>query len=371
MADSQPGAKSHRIPATFGTNAMSHQYQAIAWNRQKRVYDVVLLAGVTLYLTLFIGVSAFLFPYATAKTLFIRAAGSAAFLLLHIILCIGPLCRLDSTFLPLLYNRRHLGVVTFLLGAIHNVAAIRQFHSLGDKDPLVSLLTSNQDFGSLPDFPFQQLGFVALMILFLMAATSHDFWLRNLTPPVWKTLHMLVYVAYAMLVAHVTLGLLQSETSPLLAVGTSFGLLTVITLHVAAARREANMDSKKPGPVADGFVNACAVSGIPEKCATVVSVNGERVAIFKYDGKISAISNVCRHQNGPLGEGKIIDGCVTCPWHGYQYLPEDGASPPPFTEKVSTFQTRIVDGRVWIDPRPNPPGTWVEPSPIDTSEVIA
>jgi sulfoxide reductase heme-binding subunit YedZ len=185
---------------------MSHPYQAIAWNRQKRFYDIVLAAGVTLYLTLFIGVSAFLFPYATAKTLTIRAAGSAAFLLLHIILCIGPLCRLDPKFLPLLYNRRHLGVVTFLLGAIHSVVAIRQFHSSGDRDPLVSLLTSNQDFGSLSDFPFQQLGFLALMILFLMAATSHDFWLRNLTPPVWKTLHMLVYVAYALLVAHVTLG---------------------------------------------------------------------------------------------------------------------------------------------------------------------
>jgi len=88
---------------------MSHQYQAIAWNRQKRVYDIVLVTGVTLYLTLFIGVSAFLFPYATATTLTIRAAGSAAFLLLHIVLCIGPLCRLDPKFLPLLYNRRHLG----------------------------------------------------------------------------------------------------------------------------------------------------------------------------------------------------------------------------------------------------------------------
>jgi len=108
---------------------MSHAYQAIAWNRQKRVCDIVLAAGVTLYLTLFIGVSAFLFPYATAKTLTIRAAGSAAFLLLHIVLCIGPLCRLDPKFLPLLYDRRHLGVVTFLLGAIHSVVAIRQFHS--------------------------------------------------------------------------------------------------------------------------------------------------------------------------------------------------------------------------------------------------
>ena len=350
---------------------MSHHYQAIGWNRQKRLYDFVLVGGLALYLTLFIGMSAFLFPYATVETLIIRAAGSAAFLLLHIVLCIGPLCRLDARFLPLLYNRRHLGVVTFLMGAVHGVFAVIQFHSLGDKDPLVSLLTSNQNFRSLPDFPFQQLGFLALLILFLMAATSHDFWLRNLTPPVWKSLHMLVYVAYGLLIGHVTLGLLQSETSPFLATVTGVGLIIVLGLHLAAARKETRVDHRRLNPAENGFVNACAVEGIPEKCAAVVSLQGERVAIFKYDGKISAISNVCRHQNGPLGEGKIIDGCVTCPWHGYQYLPENGASPPPFTEKVSTFQTRVVDGRVWIDPKPNPPGTKVEPARIAPSEASA
>ena len=55
------------------------------------------------------------------------------------------------------------------------------------------------------------------MILFLMAATSHDFWMANLTAPVWKSLHMLVYLAYGLLVLHVTLGVLQAETSPVLA----------------------------------------------------------------------------------------------------------------------------------------------------------
>ncbi len=350
---------------------MSHQYQAIGWNRQKRLYDVVVLAAVTLYTALFIGFGALLFPYATAETLIIRAAGSAAFLLLHVVLCIGPLCRLDSRFLPLLYNRRHLGVVTFLLGAVHGIFAIIQFHSLGDKDPLVSLLTSNQNFESLPDFPFQQLGFLALVILFVMAATSHDFWLRNLTPPIWKTLHMLVYVAYALLIGHVTLGLLQSETSPVLAVATGAGFVSVLSLHLAAGSREREVDRRKLNQVGKGFVDACSVESIPEKCAAVVSVSGERVAIFKFDGKISAISNVCRHQNGPLGEGKIIDGCVTCPWHGYQYLPETGASPPPFTEKISTFYTQIVNGRVWIDPKPNPPGTRVEPSRIPEAGVRA
>ena len=350
---------------------MSHQYQAIGWNRQKHLYDLVVAGGALAYIALFIGATVLLFPYATAETMLIRATGSAAFLLLHVVLCIGPLCRLDSRFLPLLYNRRHLGVITFLLGAFHGVFAIIQFHSFGDKDPLVSLLTANQNFQSLADFPFQQLGFLALLILFLMAATSHDFWLRNLTPPVWKSLHMLVYVAYALLIGHVTLGELQSETSPVLVIATGLGLATVLGLHLGAARQERKVDTTKPTTVPSGFVDACAVDSIPEKCAAVCSVSGERVAIFKYDGKISAISNVCRHQNGPLGEGKIIDGCVTCPWHGYQYLPDTGASPPPFTEKVSTFQTKVVDGRVWIDPTPNHPGTRIEPSQIPASEVHA
>src|SRR5215467_6890421 len=265
---------------------MSHRYQAIGWNRQKRVYDLVLASGIALYLTLFISVSALLFPFATAETLIIRAFGSAAFLLLHVVLCIGPLCRFDSRFLPLLYNRRHLGVTTFLLGLVHGTFGIIQFHSLGDKNPVVSLLISNRDFRSLSDFPFQQLGFAALIILFLMAATSHDFWLRNLTPRVWKTLHMLVYAAYALLVAHVALGLLQSEQSLWLVALTAIGLATVLALHFAAAMKERGLDKRALDPARDGYLDACEVATIPEKRAAVVSVNGERVAIFKFDGKV-------------------------------------------------------------------------------------
>ena len=78
----------------------------------------------------------------------------------------------------------------------------------------MSLLTSNTDFGSWTAFPFELLGLAALLILFLMAATSHDFWQKNLGPSVWKGLHMLVYLAYALLVMHVALGALQGDTRP-------------------------------------------------------------------------------------------------------------------------------------------------------------
>src|SRR5882757_993134 len=217
---------------------MSVQYGAISWTRQKKVYDMILLSLLTLYLGTFVGVGSWRNPSATPETLLIRAFGTAAFLLLNVVLTIGPLSRLDRRFLPLLYNRRHLGVVTFLLGLAHGGGGLIQFHALGNVNPLVSLFISNPRYGSVSDFPFQALGFFALIILFLMAATSHDFWLRNLSAPAWKRLHMLVYVAYALLVAHVTLGALQSETSPVLVIILGAGLTTVVSLHLAAAFRE-------------------------------------------------------------------------------------------------------------------------------------
>ena len=348
---------------------MSVQYGAISWNRQKKLYDLTVVALLILYLAVFVSIGAWRNPSATAETLLIRGLGTTAFLLLNVVLCIGPLARLERRFLPLLYNRRHLGVTTFLVGCAHGIFSIFQFHALGNANPLVSLFTSNPRYESVAQFPFQALGFFALLILFLMAATSHDFWLRTLSAPTWKKLHMLVYLAYALLVAHITLGALQSETSPLLTAALIASVVTVTGLHVAAARRERPVDQASPPTREDTYVAVCRVDEIPEKCAKVVSLAGERVAIFRYDGKVSAISNVCQHQNGPLGEGRVLDGCVTCPWHGYQYRPESGAAPAPFKEKVPTFRARVAEGVVFVDPRPNLPGTFVEPAAIGSREV--
>jgi nitrite reductase/ring-hydroxylating ferredoxin subunit/DMSO/TMAO reductase YedYZ heme-binding membrane subunit len=347
---------------------MSHTYVAVGWNRQKRIYDLVMVAGIAVYLALFAGLGALVHPNATLETLLIRGFGTCALLLLQVVLCLGPLCRLNRRFLPLLYNRRHLGVTTFVLGLAHGGFALIQFHALGNANPLVSLLVSNTRYSSLANFPFQQLGLAALVILFLMAATSHDFWLNNLTAPVWKRLHMLVYLAWGLLVAHVTLGALQSETSPILAAVLGLGMATVLTLHLIAAQRERKTDEPLTERNDEGLVDVCSIAEIPNNRACIATVSGERVAIFKYDGKVSAISNVCQHQNGPLGEGRIIDGCVTCPWHGYQYRPDSGASPPPFTEKVPTFRVKVVNGRVLLDPKPLPPGTCTEPARVSAGE---
>jgi nitrite reductase/ring-hydroxylating ferredoxin subunit/DMSO/TMAO reductase YedYZ heme-binding membrane subunit len=360
-------------------------YTSIQWNRQKRLYDFALVGGISAYLVIFGAVTELMFPLVTAEILLMRAFGTAAFLLLHIILCIGPLCRLNPRFLPLLYNRRHAGVTCFLLALIHALMVILTYHAGGDVNPILSIFVSSPLTGSVAGVPFQPFGFFGLVILFLMAATSHDFWLANLSAPVWKALHMLVYFAYALLVLHVTFGALQGETNWIYVLVMALGFATVLGLHLASARKEIALDgiknycgsrseathsfnseggTRNADIQSAGFVDACGVADIPENRARIVCLSGERVAIFKYGGKVAAVSNVCQHQNGPLGEGKIVAGCITCPWHGYQYLPETGASPPPFVEKIPTFNVRVRNGRVLVDPKPNPAGTGAAPAVI-------
>ena len=345
---------------------MSVGYTSILWNNEKKKYDRGILLFVLCYLVAFYVLHALLHPLATFETLLIRAFGILAFFLLHVILVIGPLCRLNPSFLPILYNRRHLGVSMFLIALIHGGFSIVQFHTLGNTNPIRSIFLSNTSYLSLSQFPFQVLGFLALIILGVMAATSHDFWLKNLGIKVWKTLHMFVYVAYGLLILHVVLGSIQNEKSPIFFGVVVIGFIGVASIHLIAGFKEKQIDEEKP-IVDKDFVRVCPPSEIEEDRAVIVSCQ-ERIAVFKYGNKVSATSNVCKHQGGPLGEGQVVDGCITCPWHGYQYLPESGQSPPPFQEKISTYDVKLEDGYIWVNRFANPEGTPTEPLILKENE---
>ena len=351
---------------------MSVGYVAVQWNRHKRLYDACLAAGVVGYLAAFWLIGRMLYPPPHAvsdEILIMRALATCAGLLLHVILCIGPLARLDRRFLPLLYNRRHLGVTLFVLALLHAAIAVGYYHGFGIVNPIWSLLTTNTNYGSVRAFPFQTLGLLALFIFFLMAATSHDYWLKNLGAAAWKRLHMLVYVAYALVVMHVALGILQTQHDSVWTGLVCVGVGVVIALHVAAGWRERRRD--RGGPALSPGAGWVDVGGTDEFCEgrgrAVAIGDGERIAVFKHQGRVYATTNVCAHQGGPLGEGRIIDGCITCPWHGWQYRPKDGCSPPPFTERIATLRACVKNGRVEVDPAPLPPGTAV--APIGTVEV--
>ena len=331
---------------------MSAGFQAVQWGRAKYIYDAILLGCVTAYVGGFALIAWRVTPpknLADQIDIFIRAFGSCAFLMLTAILCIGPLARLDQRCLKALYNRRHFGVLTFLVAATHAWLMIEWYLAQGN---LGNELITWAVYAKFIGFPFKTLGMAALLVLFLMAATSHDFWLAFLGPKVWKALHMALYVAYGLVVMHVALGIMQYERTPLVPIMLIGGFGAVVTLHLIAAFREHKADRGKPAR--DGWLAVGPPLSIPDKCARIVVADGgERIAVFRDGTQVGALTNLCAHQNGPLGEGRIIDGCVTCPWHGLA----DGRAPEPFTEKVATHRVRLVDGIIEVDVNPLPPGT--------------
>ena len=118
---------------------MSERYVPVGWNVTKIVYDAVVLAIVGVYISVFLWVAP-AFQHVTLPlddyTMRMNAFGTCAFLLLSVILSIGPAARLDPRFLPLLYNRRHLGVLTAAVAVTHAYAALDWYFSYGPLRPV-------------------------------------------------------------------------------------------------------------------------------------------------------------------------------------------------------------------------------------------
>jgi len=230
------------------------------------------------------------------------------------------------------------------------------YHGFGVINPIASAIGGYGNYGILIDFPFESFGLLALLILLIMAATSHDFWLNRLTPPVWKALHMTVYFAYAALVAHVAYGTAQFDKGLGILLALAIGVITLSGLHLAAIMKGRGLD--KSTDTSFDWINIGNPLDIPlNKAITVTPQSGERIAIFRHAKGISAIDAVCSHQNGPLGEGCILDGLITCPWHGFQFDPETGAAPPPFEDKVKTHEVKMEGHQAFVRSDADPVGT--------------
>lgn len=343
---------------------MSVKYIPVQWNGFKWRYDAAMLIGVVAFLWLFIHVSPGLLSHErpiNPQVHNARAFGACAFLMLSIILASGPLARLDRRFLPLVYNRRHFGVLTAFVAVTHAGYIIDWYFAFSKSNKYEALLFANTSYTQIAGFPFEIFGVFALICLLILATTSHDFWMKFLSAPVWKRLHYLIYAAYVSVAAHVSWGILQDQRNHTFTAIFLGSAGIVAALHLIAAFKE----TRDADPVAEAqgdWVAICRADEIDEGFAKIAQLgDGARVAVFKQDGLLSAISNACAHQNGPLGEGRVVACFVTCPWHGFQYDVRNGRSPAPFTEKIPTYNIAIKDGVVLVDPKANPPGTPVDP----------
>ncbi|MBI4138722.1 Rieske 2Fe-2S domain-containing protein [Candidatus Uhrbacteria bacterium] len=362
--------------------------------------------GLSLLTGAVFAVARLLFSGPDPSTITLRAASLLALFLIHVVLLIGPWSRFIPKIRTWYKHRRHLGVTVFLLGLLHASIVLNLYYGL---NILLAWQSAFTFFGSTAllvmavlaatswdwmqkHVSWRQWQFIhaAVLGVFLIEIwiatgiwkTSGDFpswagpalalfvafWVVvapwGLAPKLfkvvngWKQLHVLIYIAYVSIILHVYFG--AAEAQGAWAQWTLLGLLAFVTgSHAAGWIR--NWQEKKKYAIPDNsgsritsgmtkdWHDACAVSELKEGEGRRVDIHGLPVALFLHEGKPLAYFGFCSHQKGPLWQGKIVNGYLECPWHGWQFSVTDGSGPPGFHDRVPFYETNVENGRVWVN----------------------
>ena len=91
------------------------------------------------------------------------------------------------------------------------------------------------------------------------------------------------------------------------------------------------------------------VDDIPRQGARCVKNGDMTVAVFRTsDDRIFALEDKCPHKNGPLSQGIVHDGCVTCPLHNWVISLETGSAQGADEGQTASFPVKLDGGRIYI-----------------------
>ena len=97
-------------------------------------------------------------------------------------------------------------------------------------------------------------------------------------------------------------------------------------------------------------VRVAAEAELAEGAARVVQAGARAIALFRVGGRCYATQNACPHQGGPLGEGRLRDHVVTCPFHGWTFDVRTGANARnPRLRGLECFPVTLENGEVFIE----------------------
>jgi len=97
------------------------------------------------------------------------------------------------------------------------------------------------------------------------------------------------------------------------------------------------------------FVKAAKRDEVAPGKICQVQVGDATVALANVAGKLCAISGICLHEAGPLGEGDLEGQVVTCPWHGWQFDVTTGKVVGQETLGVETYPVEVRGDDIFVD----------------------
>ena len=103
-----------------------------------------------------------------------------------------------------------------------------------------------------------------------------------------------------------------------------------------------------PDP-AEGWVLLARRDEIPEDEGLARSIGETELALFRVGEQVRCLQDFCPHRGAGISDGRVVDGHVICPWHGWKYALEDGlCSTLPGSASAICYETRVVGDDVWV-----------------------
>jgi len=97
------------------------------------------------------------------------------------------------------------------------------------------------------------------------------------------------------------------------------------------------------------YVKACRVEDLKEGHAEVFELMGKKILIAMEKGEVYAIDNTCTHDNGAIGQSRVVQGEVQCPRHGARFDIKSGrATQLPAVMDIKTYKTKVENGDVLV-----------------------
>ena len=88
---------------------------------------------------------------------------------------------------------------------------------------------------------------------------------------------------------------------------------------------------------------------VAEGHPAAVDAGGIQLLLVRQGGQLFALADRCTHRGGPLHEGELTEGCITCPWHGSRFHLDDGAvERGPAVRPQPDYETRVVAGKIEV-----------------------
>ncbi|ARM30584.1 Rieske (2Fe-2S) protein [Prosthecochloris sp. HL-130-GSB] len=80
-----------------------------------------------------------------------------------------------------------------------------------------------------------------------------------------------------------------------------------------------------------------------------VRAGGKSFAVLNIEGEVCVLDGTCPHEGGPLAKGKIEDGYLVCPWHGWEFDPFTGKDRYNPSRGVRSYSVEVRDDGVYVD----------------------